>query len=43
MEMSDGSGAKAIDKTCRNHGGCEWSKENRLHKHKKREKVEEKE
>ena len=35
-------GAKAIDKTCRNHGGCEWCKGNRLHKYKKREKVEEK-
>ena len=36
-------GAKAIDKTFRNHGGCVLCKENRLHKHKKREKVEEKE
>ena len=26
------SGSKAIDKTCRNHGGCPWCKENRLHK-----------
>lgn len=22
-------GSKAIDPTCRNHGGCEWCKENR--------------
>lgn len=36
-------GAKAIDKTCRNHGGCGWCEENRIHKYKKREKVEEKE
>lgn len=25
-------GAKAIDRTCRNHGSCEWCKTNRLHK-----------
>lgn len=25
-------GAKAIDKTCRNHGSCDWCKENRLYK-----------
>ena len=25
-------GAKAIDRTCRNHGTCDWCKENRLHK-----------
>ena len=28
-------GAKAIDKTCRNHGSCDWCKENRLYQHKK--------
>ena len=28
-------GSKAICKTCRNHGGCDWCKENRLHKFKK--------
>lgn len=28
-------GSKAIDKSCRNHGGCEWCKQNRLHKFKK--------
>ena len=25
-------GSKAIDGTCRNHGGCEWCKANRQHK-----------
>ena len=25
-------GAKAIDATCRNHGGCPWCEENRKHK-----------
>ena len=30
-------GAKAIDRTCRNHGGCEWCKGNRTHKNNKRE------
>ena len=25
------TGAKAIDRTCRNHGSCEWCKGNRLH------------
>lgn len=25
-------GSKAIDKTCRNHGSCDWCKENRLYK-----------
>ena len=29
------TGSKAIDKTCRNHGGCEWCKDNRTHKYKK--------
>lgn len=24
-------GSKAIDKTCRNHGGCPWCEENRLY------------
>jgi len=27
------TGSKAIDKTCRNHGGCEWCEENRKHKY----------
>ena len=30
-------GGKAIDKTCRNHGGCYWCLENRTHKNDKRE------
>lgn len=25
-------GSKAIDRTCRNHGSCEWCKSNRTHK-----------
>lgn len=25
-------GAKAVDCTCRNHGSCEWCKNNRLYK-----------
>ena len=29
-------GSKSIDKTCRNHGGCDYCKSNRLHKHKRR-------
>ena len=28
--------AKAIDKSCRNHGDCDWCKENRLYKNIKR-------
>lgn len=32
-------GAKAVDKTCRNHGDCPWCKEGRLHKSKKQEKA----
>ena len=30
-------GSKAFDKTWRNHGGCDWCRENRLHKFKKEE------
>lgn len=30
-------GAKAVDKSCRNHGNDEWSAENRQYKHKKRQ------
>lgn len=26
------TGSKAIDRTCRNHCGCDWCLENRLHK-----------
>lgn len=29
-------GAKAICRSCRNHGGCPWCEENRLYKNKKR-------
>lgn len=29
-------GAKAIDHTCRNHGSCDWCKENRTYKNTKR-------
>ena len=28
-------GAKAVDKTCRNHGSCEYCKSNRMYKVKK--------
>ena len=28
------TGSKAFDHTCRNHGGCDWCKENRQHKFK---------
>lgn len=30
-------GAKAIDRTCRNHDSCEWCKGNRTHKNDKKE------
>lgn len=29
-------GSKAIDRTCRNHGGCPWCEENRKYKNIKR-------
>ena len=29
-------GSKAIDRTCRNHGGCPWCEENRMYKNIKR-------
>lgn len=29
--------AKAVDQLCRNHGSCNWCKENRLHNNKVRE------
>lgn len=29
------TGAKAIDCTCRNHGSCEWCKQNRLYQQNK--------
>lgn len=33
-------GAKSVDKTCRNHGSCDYCKSNRLHKFKKDEPAE---
>ena len=30
-------GAKAISNSCRNHGSCDWCRDNRLHKFKKNE------
>ncbi len=33
-------GAKAVDCTCRNHGSCEWCRENRLHKFRDKSPVE---
>lgn len=30
------TGSKAIDRTCRNHGGCPWCEENRKYKYLKR-------
>ena len=27
--------AKAVDRTCRNHGSCEWCRENRTYKNRK--------
>lgn len=27
------TGSKAIDSTCRNHGSCDWCKENRLYQY----------
>lgn len=34
-------GAKAIDKTCRNHGTCPWCQGNRKHKIQYQEPIEE--
>ena len=28
-------GAKSVDSTCRNHGGCPWCEGNRLHQYRK--------
>lgn len=33
-------GTKAYDCTCRNHGSCDWCKENRLHKFRDKKPVE---
>lgn len=30
------TGSKAIDRTCRNHGGCDWCKGNRMYSSRKR-------
>lgn len=30
------TGAKAVDATCRNHGGDDWELNNRLHKYRRR-------
>ena len=29
-------GGKRVSSKCRNHGGCTWCEDGRLHKHKKR-------
>lgn len=29
------TGGKAIARSCRNHGGCQWCLENRLYKYRK--------
>lgn len=31
------TGGKAIDKRCRNHGDCDWCKDNRTHSRTKKE------
>lgn len=36
-------GSKAFDHTCRNHGSCEWCKQNRLHKFRDKKPMEEEE
>jgi len=36
-------GSKAIDKTCRNHGGCPWCEENRKHKFRYKRAIQEEE
>lgn len=30
-------GEKVVEKSCQNHGSCEWCKRNRTHKNNKRE------
>jgi hypothetical protein len=37
------SGAKAVDKTCRNHGGCPHCEAGRLHKYLRQMPVQDKE
>ena len=34
-------GAKAVDRTCRNHGSCPWCRQNRLHKFRGKERERE--
>lgn len=31
--------AKAVDKSCRNHGNCKWCENNRTYKNRKRKEV----
>ena len=33
-------GSKAIDPSCRNHGGCPWCEENRKHKFRDKHPIE---
>ena len=33
-------GSKAVDKSCRNHGGCPYCEENRRHKNDKRKEAQ---
>ena len=33
-------GSKAIDASCRNHGGCSWCEENRKHKFRDKHPIE---
>ena len=32
-------GAKAVDRTCRNNGSCNWCRNNRLYKYRKKEPI----
>lgn len=34
---------KAVDPACRNHGGCPWCLDNRIHKDKEKERLAEEE
>lgn len=36
-------GGKAVDKMCRNHGGCPWCEGNRINKYKNLDKISKKE
>ena len=35
------TGARAVDPSCRNHGNCDWCKENRLHASKVQQEIDE--